>query len=85
MVWVPTAMFPFCCFGGYYKVKRCHACSHFVVFRAQYSMPHGHGSQGFSQRRFSSGRPMVIAAVGRGGVGGWEYRLYRRVEHNIVV
>jgi len=22
MVWVPTAMFPFCCFGGYYKVKR---------------------------------------------------------------
>ncbi|CAE7566001.1 engB [Symbiodinium necroappetens] len=22
MVWVPTAMFPFCCFGGYYKVKK---------------------------------------------------------------
>ena len=36
----------------------------------QYSMPHGHGSQGLSQRRFSSGRPMVIAAVGRGGWGG---------------
>ncbi|CAE7214161.1 ppdK [Symbiodinium pilosum] len=25
MVWVPAAMFPFCCFGGYYKVNQMSA------------------------------------------------------------